>query len=88
MTDAEWARFLAEEVTPRFAEGLTVLRAQGQWLGADSAIAREQSRVVMLLYTYNEEREEAIQAIMKAYKLRFRQEAVMRVDSRVRLGFY
>lgn len=87
-SQAEWAQFLAEEVTPRFSEGLTVLQAQGQWLGEDSVIAREQSRVVMLLYTYSEEREAAIRAIMGAYKERFQQEAVMRVDSRVRLGFY
>ncbi|MFK7969145.1 MAG: DUF3574 domain-containing protein [Bacteroidia bacterium] len=84
----EWAQFLGEEVTPRFSDGLTVFQAQGQWLGEDSVIAREQSRVVVLLYTYSEAREADIQALMAAYKKRFRQEAVMRVDSKIRLGFY
>ncbi|MEZ4685346.1 MAG: DUF3574 domain-containing protein [Bacteroidia bacterium] len=88
VSQGEWAQFLANEVTPRFTEGLTVFQAQGQWMGEDSLIAREQSRVVMLMYAYSDEREKAIQEIMAAYKIRFRQEAVMRVDSRVRLGFY
>lgn len=32
VSDADWTAFLAEVVTPRFPEGLTVWRAEGQWL--------------------------------------------------------
>src|SRR5262249_11578696 len=31
VSEEEWATFLAEVVTPRFPDGLTVWRAEGQW---------------------------------------------------------
>ena len=39
----EWTSFLAESVTPRFPQGLTVWQASGQWRGNDGAIVREPS---------------------------------------------
>lgn len=87
VTQAEWAQFLAAEVSPRFEDGLTVFQAQGQWLGEDKIVAKEQSRVVVLLYQYSNMQEQAISEIITAYKTQFQQEAVMRVDSRVRLAF-
>ena len=85
--EPEWARFLSEEITPRFKDGLTIYEASGQWLGANGRIARERSMVVVLVYRYASERDQAIQSIMDAYKNRFRQEAVMRIDLRVRRSF-
>ena len=31
VTEARWSRFLADEITPRFPDGLTVVDASGQW---------------------------------------------------------
>ena len=31
VTEAEWTAFLADEITPRFPDGLTVLSGMGQW---------------------------------------------------------
>jgi hypothetical protein len=31
VSDRNWDRFLADEVTPRFPDGLTVFDAKGQW---------------------------------------------------------
>ena len=43
VTDAEWARFMVETVTPAFSDGLTVPDGAGQWLNAGGRISREES---------------------------------------------
>ena len=80
VTDAEWAGFLDEEVTPRFPDGLTVLTGNGQWRNAKGVVTKETSAVLVILYSPAPEKEAAIQDIRAAYKDRFDQESVMRVD--------
>jgi hypothetical protein len=76
-SDAAWRRFLAREITPRFPDGLTVLDATGQWRAPGSArIARERSTVVMIAMPPNADNDERLQAIIEAYKHRFRQQSV------------
>jgi hypothetical protein len=81
VTDAEWHAFMEEEVTPRFPDGLTVLRGYGQWRNAAGVITRETSAVLVILYEPAAEKETAIEDIRAAYKDRFEQESVMRVDA-------
>ena len=45
VSDADWAAFLADTVTPRFLDGLTVLAGAGQRQGDD--VVRERSKVVV-----------------------------------------
>jgi hypothetical protein len=81
ITEAEWASFLDAEVTPRFPAGLTVLRGPGQWRGTDGVLAKEQSNIVVIWHKPTRATEAAIEAIRFAYKQRFNQDSVMRVDS-------
>ena len=81
VSDAAWGNFLDEEVTPRFPDGLTVLRGYGQWRNSQGVIAKEGSIVLVILYFPSEESETKIEDIRAAYKDRFDQESVMRVDS-------
>jgi hypothetical protein len=81
VTDAEWGAFLNEEVTPRFPDGLTVLTGNGQWRNAQGVITKETSAVLVILYEPSAEKEAAIEDIRAAYKDRFDQESVMRVDA-------
>ena len=46
-SDAAWQAFLANEVTPRFPDGLTVLHARGQWRNAMGPVVRERSKVML-----------------------------------------
>ena len=71
-----------EIVTPRFPEGLTILGAMGQWRGKDGSIAREETKVLVLLYSRKVRRavNPKIEEIRSEYKKRFRQESVMRID--------
>lgn len=80
LADAEWLKFVDEEVTPRFPEGLTELAGRGQWRRPDGVISREPSRVLLLWYSPARDRGADIEAIRAAYKSRYKQLSVMRVD--------
>jgi hypothetical protein len=67
-------------VTPRFPAGFTVLNGPGQWRGSDGRLAKEQSNILVIWHKPNNRAEADIEAIRSAYKARFAQESVMRVD--------
>src|SRR5215212_7680869 len=46
VTATEWSEFLAEVITPRFPDGLTVISGMGQWQEEDSDIIQERSQLV------------------------------------------
>ncbi len=85
ITEQEWQRFVDNDVTPRFRDGLTVFDARGQWLGNDGKVAREPSKALMLIHASDSEK--GIEALRGIYKSRFAQESVMRVDETVCVQF-
>ena len=80
INDQEWQDFVDKEVTPRFPDGLSVLPAYGQWLGQGGQITKENSRLLMIWYQPKSDSDALIEAIRVAYKKRFQQESVMRID--------
>jgi hypothetical protein len=78
VSDDEWKSFLAEVVTPRFPEGLTVLHATGQWKGAGGLVEEERSEVVTVFHPDTDTARRSVQEVALEYKRRFRQEAVLR----------
>jgi len=80
VTEAEWQDFLAKIVTPRFPDGLTVLSGYGQWHTDEGKPDRESLRVIVIWYERSKAGEQKIEAIREAYRARFEQESVMRVD--------
>ncbi len=86
--EAAWRRFLAREITPRFPDGLTVLDAAGQWRDpASGRLARERSRLVIIVTTADPSADDRIAAIAAAYKQQFRQKSVGVVTSDVCAAF-
>jgi hypothetical protein len=84
VTADEWNKFLADEVTPRFPDGLTIVEAVGQFRDASGTIVHESSRMLILLYK-KKDRESAgkkIDEIRAAYCKQFDQESVLRLDIR------
>lgn len=81
VSDSEWAAFVDTEVAPRFPDGLTVVDAYGQWRGSDGQIGRERSKVLIIWHPASAEADGKLEAIRTAYKTRFAQESVMRVDA-------
>ncbi len=74
----QWQEFLDREVTPRFPAGLTAYEAYGQWQDSDGKIEKSPSRVLAIWYEGDQS--SRIEAIREAYKKRFAQTSVMRVD--------
>lgn len=81
VTDAQWQAFLGEVVTPRFPDGLTTWRADGQWRGEDGRIVLEGSHVLQIV-RFDAAGADDIAAVADEYKRRFRQEAVLRLQTR------
>jgi hypothetical protein len=82
VTDSEFFKFVDDVITPRFPDGLTVLKGEGQFRGDNGEIVKEDSFVLILLYSLEGFRESSrrINAIRELYKAQFRQESVLRVD--------
>jgi hypothetical protein len=57
-----------------------VLKGNGQWRNSQGVITKETSTVLVVLYDPAAQKETAIEDIRAAYKDRFDQESVMRVD--------
>ena len=79
VTDAQWRTFLAEEITPRFPDGLTVVDAAGQWRNPTGAIERERTKMLIVLTAPGEKGMQYTGEIAEAYKRTFGQSAVLRV---------
>jgi hypothetical protein len=80
ISEEQYQQFIDSEVTPRFADGFTVLSGRGQFKNAAGVIVREPTKVLVIFYPFTRARSAAIDAIRAAYVSQFQQESVMRVD--------
>ncbi len=86
--EADWRRFLADTVTPRFPDGLTVYETRGQWRGEDGRIQGEHSRAVEIVHAGDPAALARIAEIADEYKRRYRQEAVLVISHAAMACFY
>jgi hypothetical protein len=78
VNDTAWERFVAQELTPHFPEGLTVIAAIGQWRDpATGKIAREHSERVEIVLPGKADDETRLDTIVKAYERDFHQRSVV-----------
>jgi NADH:ubiquinone oxidoreductase subunit E len=88
VSEAEFQKFLDREITPRFADGLTVYDADGQFLDSTGTLIQEPSKVVSLIFEDTTQNEAAIEQIIAAYKQQFQQESVLQVvDEEIQVAF-
>jgi hypothetical protein len=88
VTETQFQDFVAREVTPRLPEGFSVVAAEGAWRSAQTGeTIREPSRVIRRLHKAEPAQDAALVAIAAAYKSRFEQDAVLRVDTEVCAAF-
>ena len=80
VTEEEFQNFINTEVTPRFPNGLTLLSGKGQFRDLTETLIKEGTKLLILLYTFNNESSIAVEQIREAYKKKFQQESVIRVD--------
>ena len=75
--EADWTRFMDQEVTPRFPDGLTVFNGAGQWRDTDTGrVVREPSKVLLVALPEGTEGRTRLKEVAEAYKQRFKQQAV------------
>jgi Protein of unknown function (DUF3574) len=86
VSEVEWQAFLREVITPRFPDGLTVLKATGQWK-TQTQILSEATYVLNVVHSGASKNGQALVEVVAEYKTRFAQESVLRVSSLVCAAF-
>jgi hypothetical protein len=77
LTEAEWAQFAADSITPVLPDGFTVIDGTGQWLSpADHHIGREKTKILLVALADNAASRAKIDQLRAAYQQRFSQESV------------
>ncbi len=77
LSDAEWAGFAAQVVTPNFPDGFTAFDGDGQWQNpATREIARERTRILLVAARRSPDLATRLSAVIDAYKNRFHQQSV------------
>ncbi len=87
VSEADFRRFVDEELTPRFPDGLTVLDGGGQWRGEENRLIREASKVVLIVLPRGREVPSRIEVVRSAYKARFRQDSVLLITQAACVSF-
>ena len=85
--EAEWVAFLNGEVTPRFPDGLSVIDVAGQYRNPTGHIARERSKLLVVVVLDAPAHLPKVQAIVDAYKKQFFQLSVLRVERSICAAF-
>lgn len=75
--DRDISRFVDQEVTPRFPDGVTVVDGGGQWKGSENRMIREASKVVLIVLPTTADGPTRVEAVRTAYRTRFKQEPVV-----------
>jgi len=83
VTETEWVTFLADVVTRRFPQRLTVWAADGRWRDSAYRINREPTLVLEVVHLPQASADAALKAIVAEYRRRFAQESVFWVRDRV-----
>lgn len=77
VTDAQWAAFEQDVLTPAFPDGLTTEDAEGQWRNpATGLIGHEQTKLVIVAAPDTEQTRRSLEAAMAAYRTQFHQQLV------------
>jgi Protein of unknown function (DUF3574) len=86
VSDADWAAFMAEEVTPRFPDGLSVLDVAGQYREPSGRMVRERTKLLVVVVFDAPAHLAKVQAVVDAYNRRHSQNSVFRTEHTVCAG--
>ena len=76
VSEAEWATFLADTVTPRFPAGLSVLNVEGQAREPSGGIVRERAKLLVVVVFDAPAHQGRVREVVQAYNGRFGQHGV------------
>ena len=85
ITETEWKGFKEEHISKVFKEGSTVLNGAGSWYDPVSHnLITEPTYVVIYFYKKSSAKSVQIDSLISRYKTMFQQQAVLRVDKKVK----
>lgn len=87
VSDTAFGKFVDEELTPRFPDGLTILDGGGQWRGPENKLIRESAKVVLIVLPKAGDSAARIDAVRNAYKARFNQDSVLLITQAACVSF-
>lgn len=87
LNDRDFRRFVNEELTTRFPDGLTVLDGGAQWKGEEDRRIREAAKVVLIVLPREGDPTPRLDAVKAAYKVRFNQESQLLVTAPACVNF-
>jgi hypothetical protein len=87
VSEADFTRFLDEEVSPRFPDGLTVSDSQGRWLYKGEVFKEPGKRLTLVLPGKPDDRRR-IGEIAAAYETKFHQDAVLTMTHSACVSFW
>jgi hypothetical protein len=77
LSDAEWAEFAAQSITPNFPDGFTVFDGEGQWRNPQTGkIAGDRTKILLVAARREPDLAQRLSAVIDAYKARFHQQSV------------
>jgi len=77
VSQRDFAQFVDREISRRFPDGATILDASGRYYdAARKKTLREPSKLVMIVLPQGAQDQDKLDAIMTAYRIRFRQQSV------------
>jgi hypothetical protein len=77
LTDAEWAEFAAQTITPNFPDGFTVFDGEGQWRDPQTGqIAGTWTKILLVAAKREPDLARRLSAVIDAYKAQFHQQSV------------
>ena len=81
----QWKNFSDSVIAKHFPEGSTEFDAKGKWFDPEKRrTISEDSKVVSFIGEKSKVRDRSLDTIMRTYAQKFNQQAVMRVDSRLK----
>jgi hypothetical protein len=86
VSESDWAKFLNEDVTPRFPEGLTVMDGRGQYREPSGQITRERTKVLVIVLFDAANQLGKVREVASTYARRFGQHSVFQVERPVCAG--
>jgi hypothetical protein len=88
ITESEWNNFRNNQIAKVFKEGCTIYNTSGNWLDPEThKLITEPSRVVSHLHKSSTQISQQIDSLRYWYKMMFQQQAVLRVDRKVKASF-
>ena len=77
LTEAEWAEFAQNTITPNFPDGFTVFDGDGQWRNPRTGyIARDPTKILLVAAPRTPDLAGRLTTVIDAYKARFHQQSV------------